>query len=337
MRAAGFGAVILSAAILVSPGALAQGQSGLALVIGNSDYTGFPALTACGASSNLVGARLRAAGYEVAVKNDLSNGAMGGAVAGFAQALAARPRAPAIVYVCAYGGALNGKDFVLPVSAALARPSDLLTEGVIARIFASLATSGATSPVVVALDLVRDPAGSLAAPTGSLAQENLPPALSLAIAVESKPPSAATNFAAALAQALSAPQVDASGFLTKLGASLPSDGVTTMAGVKDGTVAGALVGAAPRPAVASPVAATPSATDTGAGGPTLPDDDAMTEADRKRVQAALALLGYYDGRIDGIFGADSRAAIRRWQHEKGVDMTGRLTGAEATSLVADKR
>ena len=36
-------------------------------------------------------------------------------------------------------------------------------------------------------------------------------------------------------------------------------------------------------------------------------------------QTALARLGYYDGKIDGIFGPDSRAAIRRYQHELGAD------------------
>ncbi len=330
MKPAGLGAMILSA-VLVSATGSAQGGAGLALVIGNTNYTGLPALPACGASASLIGARLRAAGYEVDIRNDLSNGAMDGAVAGFARALAARPAGPAIVYVCAYGGALNGKDFVLPVSAALARPSDLLTEGVIARSFASVATGAAHSPVVVALDLVRDPAGSLAAPTGALARETLPEALALAIAVESKPPSAATNFATAFAQALSAPKVEDSGFLAKVAASLPSDGVTTVAGVRDTTIGGALVGAAP------PAAEPPAPPVTAGEAPSqLPDDNAMTEADRKRVQAALALLGYYDGRIDGIFGADSRAAIRRWQHEQGVDMTGHLTTAEATRLVADK-
>ncbi len=59
----------------------------------------------------------------------------------------------------------------------------------------------------------------------------------------------------------------------------------------------------------------------------------MSDADRRRVQIGLAKLGYYDGRIDGIFGPDSRAAIRRFQHELGADMTGRLTAEQASRLV----
>ncbi len=62
-------------------------------------------------------------------------------------------------------------------------------------------------------------------------------------------------------------------------------------------------------------------------------DDQMTDTDRRRVQIALVRLGYYDGKIDGIFGPDSRAAIRRYQHELGADMSGRLTAAQASKLV----
>ena len=62
----------------------------------------------------------------------------------------------------------------------------------------------------------------------------------------------------------------------------------------------------------------------------------MTHADRRDVQIALARMSYYDGQIDGLFGADTRAAIRRWQHEVGADMTGTLSGAQATRLVSQQ-
>ena len=58
----------------------------------------------------------------------------------------------------------------------------------------------------------------------------------------------------------------------------------------------------------------------------------MTEVDRKSVQTALERLGYYPGPIDGKFGPDTRAAIRRYQHELGTEMTGRLSAAQATRL-----
>ena len=51
----------------------------------------------------------------------------------------------------------------------------------------------------------------------------------------------------------------------------------------------------------------------------------MSDGDRRLVQRALGKLGYYDGQVDGVFGPDTRAAIRRYQHELGAPMTGRLT------------
>jgi len=66
----------------------------------------------------------------------------------------------------------------------------------------------------------------------------------------------------------------------------------------------------------------------------MPAEEAMTEADRRRVQTVLARLGYYDGRVDGVFGPDTRAAIRRFQHEIGAPMSGRLAADQATRLVS---
>jgi peptidoglycan hydrolase-like protein with peptidoglycan-binding domain len=59
----------------------------------------------------------------------------------------------------------------------------------------------------------------------------------------------------------------------------------------------------------------------------------MTADDRQRIQTALLRLGYYDGKVDGIFGPDTRAAIRRFQHEIGTEMTGRITPEQASRLV----
>jgi hypothetical protein len=94
---------------------------------------------------------------------------------------------------------------------------------------------------------------------------------------------------------------------------------------------------------ASPPAATPAPPPVAAraplslpdsSAPSLPDESAMTDDQRHRVQRALSQLGYYDGRPDGIFGPDTRAAIRRWQYEEHQPMTGHLTGAEASRLAA---
>jgi len=50
------------------------------------------------------------------------------------------------------------------------------------------------------------------------------------------------------------------------------------------------------------------------------------------LDAALARLGYYDGPLDGVFGPDTHAAIRRYQFELKAPMTGTLSAAEAEQL-----
>jgi N-acetylmuramoyl-L-alanine amidase len=67
------------------------------------------------------------------------------------------------------------------------------------------------------------------------------------------------------------------------------------------------------------------------------DEDRMSESDRRQVQTVLANVGYYSGRIDGTFGPETRAAIRRYQFEIKAELTGRLTAEQATRLVNSMR
>ena len=55
---------------------------------------------------------------------------------------------------------------------------------------------------------------------------------------------------------------------------------------------------------------------------------------RRMVQAGLSSLGYEPGPADGLFGARTRDAIRRYQGEKGFEATGYLRGEETEALVA---
>ena len=68
--------------------------------------------------------------------------------------------------------------------------------------------------------------------------------------------------------------------------------------------------------------------------PPMPEEDQYNVLDRRRIQAALRQLGYYVGEVDGVIGPDTRAAIRRYQHELRAPMTGRLTAEQATRLVS---
>jgi peptidoglycan hydrolase-like protein with peptidoglycan-binding domain len=121
--------------------------------------------------------------------------------------------------------------------------------------------------------------------------------------------------------------------------------VALHAPIRPGFLAGApppLVMAKPPPApIAAPVPpstlvpATPPPPTPVAAKPLvpMPDEARMTDADRREVQTALVRLGYYDNPIDGLFGPETRAAIRRYQHEIGGEITGRLTAEQASRLV----
>jgi len=67
-----------------------------------------------------------------------------------------------------------------------------------------------------------------------------------------------------------------------------------------------------------------------------PDESTLSDADRRRVQFALYRLGYYQARVDGVFGASTRSSIRRFQHHIGTAATGRLTPEETSRLVGKR-
>jgi len=64
-----------------------------------------------------------------------------------------------------------------------------------------------------------------------------------------------------------------------------------------------------------------------------PAEASTSEADRRQIQEALHRLNYYQGPVDGIFGPLTRAAIRRFQHDIGAEITGYLTKDEAYRLI----
>jgi peptidoglycan hydrolase-like protein with peptidoglycan-binding domain len=53
-------------------------------------------------------------------------------------------------------------------------------------------------------------------------------------------------------------------------------------------------------------------------------------------QEALSGLGYYKGPVDGIFGPETRTAIRHFQRDIKASATGHLTADEANRLVTTR-
>jgi len=53
-------------------------------------------------------------------------------------------------------------------------------------------------------------------------------------------------------------------------------------------------------------------------------DNADAAINVSEVQSALARAGYYDGAIDGSFGPATQNALRRYQRNQGLEVTGRI-------------
>jgi len=305
----------------------ALAQPPRALVIGNGVYAFLPPLPGCLASAKLVASALRGAGVSVTEKTDLSSGAMQAALDAFTHGSGNG----ALIYICGYASGFNDRDFMLPVSASVARPPDVLAQGVLAKSIVD-AASGATGAVV--LDTVAVPNASVPLGFDILKTMKLPAGTGVAVAAESAPADGPTSVATALGAVVKSPGFDMGAVLKALRASVPSSAGTRFV-VMRASEAPASVAPPPHatappspppPVVAvAPPAVTPPAV--------VPDEAHMTDADRRRIQIALAQLGYYDGRIDGLFGPDTQAAIRRFQHELKADMTGTLTPEQVARLL----
>jgi hypothetical protein len=221
----------------------------VAMVIGNAAYTLAPTLPACAASADLVAGRLKAAGFDVTKRLDATNGDMGAALMEFAEAVAIHPNAAAVVYFCGYAVNYQDRDFVLPVSAALRRPSDALTEGVLERVLgATAAGSTNAGPALVLLDLFGLPNGRAAVPTATLAQGSNNGRLAIAVTLdaEASGADAATPAATALGTIVGERDVKLPGLIAHLLSLMPNGGTSSI-GQQEATADLMLIGEAPKP------------------------------------------------------------------------------------------
>ena len=84
--------------------------------------------------------------------------------------MAAAPGAAAFIYSCGYATAFNDRPFLLPVSARIARPADVLTQGVLAKSLIDVLARGGAGPSMVAFDVVPVPEAPAALHLDALAQ-----------------------------------------------------------------------------------------------------------------------------------------------------------------------
>ncbi len=297
---------------------------GIALVIGNATYDALPALPGCALSAHAVAAALRRLGFRVIAQEDAALGQVDGALGRFSARLAQAPTTPGFVYLCGYAASLNDRGFFLPVAATIARPTDLLTRGVLLASVLGTLRAVQDAGAVVALDLASRPGAPMVAGIG-IDPTTLPAPLGLVAVRDDAGQTAPTPLATALIAGLSGPAVQAGTLIAGVRAALAQAGEAGRIAGLHLPVPSRFLAGAPPPIAAPRLAAAPAQ---------LPGEAAMTDADRARAQTALARLGYYDGKIDGVFGPDTRAAIRRFQFELHDPMTGALTGVEATRLVS---
>jgi len=99
-------------------------------------------------------------------------------------------------------------------------------------------------------------------------------------------------------------------------------------------IGGLIVGAAA--AVVVVCSLDPSACRNGGrGGSRGPADAvALDQQARMDIQSGLANVGFYNGAIDGLFGAGTRGSIKNYQNAIGDNATGMLTGKQINDLIA---
>jgi hypothetical protein len=333
--------------------ARAEDPPRIALVIANTTYPGLPPLPQCTASAHLMSASLRQAGFQVMQADDASNGDIFGRLGALparlhpdlkSDATGASPQGAAVLYVCGYAGAFDGRSYFLPASIQIEQPSDLLAQGVLLHSFAGATTAGGAASGLVLLDLVPSSGQPQDLPGLGTLTASIAPTVGLAVAINPVQAaghveeSAATPFATAAAAALSAPHPEVGTVLAAIHDRFgPTAGKvvitapTSTATLDPVTLPPPPSTTPPPPVVASlsPPAPSPAVTT-----PPRPPVDPATVTGRRTIQSDLRRLGYYAGPVDGIFGADSQAAMRRLQHELGAPLTGNLSPDQITQLQA---
>jgi len=318
----------------------AKAAESIALVLGNSDYYNLPTLPACVASMHQVSEALEELGFRVVQRQDGTSGGIAAAMSQFQSALDGAPDSSAIAYFCGHAATMDSRLFVLPVSANLTRPSDVRTQGILAKSFLDLMVRGRTSRALVLMDLdSTEPLSKDALST--LDDKVMNDATGLLVAVGSLEGDKLSPLATALAVGIAAPDVQTASLLMGLQDQLNRDKGTTLGTLRLPEQSLALVEegepAAPEVATPQPPTAPEHLPQTVRAPPrpqlSFPGESGMSAEQRRMVQIGLARFGYYGGRIDSVFGPETRKAIRQYQGEIGAVVTGVITGDQAARLL----
>lgn len=294
----------------------------LALVVGMNNYRSLPPLPQCPIAARNVAVALRDAGFEVSEAIDVSNAAMNATLTGFAQK--APPQSTLLVYYCGYAAAYNGRNFLVPVSAGLATPDRVMVEGIAASAVVSVLARTQAHAAVAVLDLAPAPGKSEPISESVLTPANAPPAVTT-LAISQGVPGGLGN---GLAERLRAPNVDLRSLVEQAQSDWQWQLGITLALINPPPADVQLRGTAR--ANEPPATATTTRTSVE---DTADAESQMSPAERRRVQSRLQRLGLYNGPIDGIFGDQTRTAIRSYQQANGLPQTGRLDITLASRLL----
>ena len=325
----------------------------IALVIANSQYANLAAVSRCAPAAAAVRDALRGKGFEVIERNNLGRGEFDTAIGLLARRAAASPPAVAVLYFCGYAVEFNGRSFLLPTSAALAREHDVLTQGIVAKSVVDSLRRAPESAGFILIDAFA-PANVPVGKLGRLADQIPVSTFAIIAASNDGPGDGPTAASLALREEMAGSEITVESLTNGLRRLLAKDANVTaqvIAASADAAVVTAprrepppVAAAPPPPPTPAPAssAAAPAATPPPAPAPApmrqvMVDEEHMSEQDRRQVQVMLATMGYYAGRIDGAFGPETRAAIRRYQFEIKGELTGRLTAEQATRLVNSVR
>ncbi|MCD2184695.1 peptidoglycan-binding domain-containing protein [Rhizobium sp. GN54] len=329
-------ALAILALVLGSLPATAQSERVVALVVSVGDGT---------ARADAVQTQLQLMGAETLRADGPNNAQLRSIVTRFARE-AADSRAT-FVYLDAPAVNFEGRTFVLPKGATLKNPTDIFTQGIPIQAFAR-SSAQAEQGGAVAMMVAGQPG-------------ELPDALTVTDrAPESVPGSAAVLVAAvdAFEPLLAIVETAATQEEIELGAMLKQ--MSSQAGVTVSDIpripillrigtpppapARVDTAATTAPAIALPEApATPSAPETASGEQSEPQEtleeltlleQSISRAAKRSIQRKLRDLGHYKGLVDGIFGPQTRDAIKTFQTSRSEEPTGLLNRQQQLDLIS---
>ena len=176
VAAAAFGSLLLFRSVRAEP-------PHAALVVGSANYASLPGIVGCGRSANAVSAALRGLNFQITERQDASTGGVDAGMSEFADHLVSGKGA-GFVYICGYATDFNNRTFLLPTTARIGRPSDVITQGILAKSMLATVSRDPSTVAVVVFDLIPQPGSSQRIDLDGLANATVPDGVGIIAATE---------------------------------------------------------------------------------------------------------------------------------------------------------